>query len=658
MTAPRYRYDRIVVASFPVVLLAAALGGWWLWREREAALLEAAEATAREEVDPVKAKMEEAAAAAPDIDTTIRVVHEIDRALADKATMREYLAAAAAQDYRGVAPDVLDARRRILDVLFRLYALQTRAEEQEELWAVSSEYLLKTMSLVEVGAATPTGVDIDRAQAQKLLEDLRKEKAEHARVTDAIRKEEGALYEAVSDYAATLRPHVEAWEKLCLLRDRARLAARSGDWAAAEQAALAAIALSPGEREAHLLAAQAILEGGTPEDWQRAEALLDEVLTRHPDQSAPALLLKGVLARKRGEVRAATLDFEQSASMYPKQAAKLADMLDPYRQRAYLDQSRQGGWILEGYRSTMLGAGYFSPDLQLAKASFEAGQFEAGRQRVLEHFGRRRAQAQWDFLLSDIQFCLDLLGEDYRAIFPEDAWLDLVVKPELIGGGISLAVDNRSERTLRNATLVLAIQYTDMLPGQYVAKAAEKTLPAVLPRETTDFGSLDIDAEWLGKQKTRADVVQHRAVLLSDDAVVWVDTDEFKMAEAKEFRERPKASPTMASKMDTLVSEAGRAATVAAATRLGDDGVVLELPRGLSILAPVFTLSYGGREIAATKNVIEGDKIKLDFRGLANFEAADASLGDLVLTVGSVFGERRLRWAPAGGMKWRFVGME
>lgn len=658
MTTPRYRYDRLFVAALALALPLACAGGAWVWHVREEAALAAAEEAARREVDPVKKRMDEAATAEPDIDTTIRVVHEIDRALADHATMRDYLAAAAAQDYRGVAPDVLAARERILDVLFRLYALQTKAEEQDELWAVSAEYLLKTMSLVQVDAFSTTGVDVDRAQAQKLLDDLRAEKAEHARVSNALRAEEAALYDAVSAYAATLRPHLEAWEELNLLRDRARLAVRNGDWATARAAAEAAIAKAPREREAHLIAAQAMLEGGTPEDWDEAERLLTETLTLHPDQSAPTLLLMGVLARKRGNEAAATDAFNQSASRYPQQAARLADMLDPYRQRAYLDQSRQGGWILEGYRSTMLGAGYYSPDLQLAKGLFDRGQFEQGRKHVLEHFGRRRAQAQWDDILADIQFCHDLLGEDYLAIFPEDAWLDLVVEPELLGGGITLAVDNRSERTLRNATLVLAIQYTDMLPGQYVAKAAEKTLPAVLPRETTSFGSLDIDQAWLGKPKTRADVVQHRAVLLSDDAVVWVDTDAFKMAEAKQFRERPKADASMNAKMDTLVREAGRAATVTAATRLGEDGVVLALPRGLSILAPVFSLSYGGRDIAATSNVIEGDRIVLDFRGLANFEAKDAVPQDLVLTVGSVFGEKRLRWVPDGGMSWRFAGVE
>jgi hypothetical protein len=428
--------------------------------------------------------------------------------------------------------------------------------------------------------------------------------------------------------------------------------------------------MAPREREAHLLAAEAILADPTlgAEDLDRAEALLQETLAEHPDQSAPTLLLEGVLARRRGDEAAATLAFEQSAAMYPKQAARLADMLDPYRQRAWLDQSREGSWILESYRSTMLGAGFYSPDLQLAKGLFDAGQFDAGKARVLEHFGRRRAQAQWDFILSDIAFCQDLLGEDYREIFPEDAWLDLVVSPEMLGKGIALAVDNRSPQTLRNATLVLAIQYTDMLPGQYVATAAERTLPAVLPHETTDFGRLDVDTTWLGKPKTVADIVQHRAVLLTDDAVIWVDTDAFKIAEADEFRDAARRSPQraaaptplqqeMAARLDRLAAEAARTASLEAATRIGDDGVVIHLPRALSILGPVFRLEYAGRTITAASNVIDGDAIVLDFRGLANFEAADASLGDIVLTIGSVFGERRLRWSPDGPLSWRFAGV-
>ena len=109
---------------------------------------------------------------------------------------------------------------------------------------------------------------------------------------------------------------------------------------------------------------------------------------------------------------------------------------------------------------------------------------------------------------------------------------------------------------------------------------------------------------------------------------------------------------------DLVVQNAAQQGGRLEVARLGEDGVVLKLPRGLSILSPVFTLAYGGKTITATKNVIEGDSIVLDFRGLANFEAADAKMGDLVLTVGSVFGEKKLRWTPGEGMAWRFAGVE
>ncbi len=657
------RYDRILIGALTALAISGAVGGWLWWQQRGAALREAQVETAAREAAPVLAAMEKAASTPPDIDSTIRVIHELDRALADHTSMRDYFAAAAAEDYSGVAPEVLAGRKRILTILSRLYGLETRAEDQQAMWELSSEYLLKAMSLVEVEGSLTSPVGVDRAQAQRLLEDIREEKAEKADLTEAIRGEQEELFDAVTAYSAALRPHVEAWDKLCLLRDRARLAARNGDWTAARVAAEAAITMAPREREAHLLAAQALLEGGSDEDLGRVDQLLAAVLAEHPDQSAPALLLEGILARRRGDTSAATLAFQQSAANYPKQAMRLADMLDPYKQRAWLDKSREGSWILESYRSTMLGAGTYSPDLQLAKDLFAAGKFDEGKARVLEHFGRRRAQAQWDFLLSDVGFCIDLLGADYRSIFPEDAWLDLVVEPEFIGKGIALSVNNRSQRSLRNATLILALQYTDMLPGQYVATAAERTLPVVLPRETTDFGRMDVDIEWLGKPKGVGDIVQHRAVLLTDDAVIWVDTDAYKIAEAKEFREvsrRSTPSATqreMGERLDTLAREAAAAASITAATRLGQDGVVIRLPRGLSILGPVFRLEYAGNTIVATSNVIEGEEIVLDFRGLANFEDSDLPLGDIVLTVGTVFGERTLKWTPAGPLAWRFAGL-
>ena len=113
----------------------------------------------------------------------------------------------------------------------------------------------------------------------------------------------------------------------------------------------------------------------------------------------------GVVEGQRGDFGAAQLHLQQSATYYPKQADQLSDMLDPYKQRGFLRKSREGGLIIELYKSTMLGGGTFSPDLQLAKLLFEQGDFEAGRKKVMDHFARRRAQQQWDFIISDLRYC-------------------------------------------------------------------------------------------------------------------------------------------------------------------------------------------------------------------------------------------------------------
>ena len=320
-------------------------------------------------------------------------------------------------------------------------------------------------------------------------------------------------------------------------------------------------------------------------------------------------------------------------------------------------QSRDAHCILELYKATMLGAGAFSPDLQMAKLAFEEGDFEGGQQKVMDHFSRRRAQQRWDLVLSDLQFCHALLGEDYRRIFPEDAWLDLTIKPTLIGGGLKLAVRNRSPHTLHNATLVLVIQFTDMHPDDYETMTADKTEPAVLAHETTSFGDLDIEFSLHGELKGRDDIVQHRAILVSDEAVIWVDTDEFKIAEAEEFRSRrfrgtasapPDGQQPMSPLMSSLVSRVLRTlpqdTTIEVEDGMLRDVLGFSLPRELAALRPVFRLRIGDEATAPAENLIEGDRIKLRFAGKTKLDRS--SPPPVVLDVSTGFGTLELAYAP------------
>jgi len=664
-------------------VLAAAVGGiglWW-WTDRSARLeaeaLAAQEARAAEAFDAAQRKLE-AEGPTYDIDKTVRIIHSVDVALQEHDDFDSYLRYMAQQDYRDVAPEVLRARSELLEVLQPLYAKQTQLEDQQAMWELTSELMLATLSVVSVSGdvdlVAPSGeFSVDREQARALWRDLKdrqEQKRELQRDIDALEEE---LVEALVGYADVYYQYVDEWDQLAILRDRAYLAVHNQDWGAARAAAQAAVERAPKEREAHLLLALAMIEQGNPEDEAEIRRLLGETMEQHPDRTAPALLLLGALEARTGRSDEAKLALQQAAAYYPKQADALLDMLDPYKMRGFLRESREGSFIVEQYKSTMLGAGYFSPDLQMAKLHFDAGDFASGKAKVLDHFARRRNQQQWDFILDDIAFCQELLGPDFWQIFPEDTYLDLEVSKAMLGSSLNLAVRNRSPKTLRNATLVLALHFTDMYPDMYEALPAPQTVPAVAAHETTDFGSLEIEQSYGGKSKTVDDIVEHRAILVTNDAVLWVDTDAFKLARAQareEARRTPdvggaKPAPAPAEQHPEFMET--RQAILAGLTtgldlhieqKYGADNVLIELPRELSILRPVFRLKYGDQLYHAEDNLIEGDRISLRFAGVENFDDASVPAEDLQLVVGSPFGDLVLTWNAKGQLTWDYAGLD
>ena len=513
----------IAAALFGLGAVALPSGAWWWWTARaarlEAAAHQASADQARQQFQPVMSALAPAATPAPiDLDATIRIVREIDVVSDRHTSMQDDLAMMAHNDYRGVDPDVLAARKRLLKLQFALVAKEEEQGDKEAAWDFSRKLVLSTLSVVsasgKVGVGAPEGgFSVDREQAQKLLAELEAEQADKKRLRQDIDGLQAQLFDATYDYSTVYTRVVDDWDRLCVLRDRAYLAAHDKDWKTVKASADAAIAQAPQEREAHLLDAMAMIEDGDPDDRDAARTLLTAYIHDHPDETAPAFLLLGVAEEKAGNAEAARLNFEQSAAYYPKQADKLTDMLDPYKMRAYLRKSREGGYILEQYQSMMLGAGYYSPDLQMAKADFDHGDVYAGRQKVTDHFARRRSQQQWAFILQDIDYAHDLLGPQMHDLFPEDSYLDLTVSPSMFGGNsISVGVVNRSDKTLHNATLILALHFTDMHPSDYEPFAAGKTQPAVLAHDTTDFGKVDVTTKLWGVDKGVSDIVQDRAV--------------------------------------------------------------------------------------------------------------------------------------------------
>lgn len=648
-------------------------GVWWWWSAREEAALEAQARRASEEFKPAQEKLDAAVAenkALPvDIDKTVRVIHEMDLAMKNTATLQDYLVYMARQDYRGVAPEVLESRRKLLDVLMQLYAKQTEAQDQEEMWRVSSETILQVASLVSLGAnvdsvgAVPTGGDahvaFDKQQAQKLLAEVEERRETRLKLRKDITGLENQLLQTIIDYSATWYGYVDQWDRLCMVRDRAYLAASSSDWAAAHAAAAEAIKQAPDEREAHLIAALALIEGGQQLDPEgpTPEALLADYVDKHPDATAPALLLMGVQEAHKGNYEGAKLHLQQASAYYPKQAESLTDLLDPYKSRSYLRKSREGGYIVQLYQSTMDGAGYFSPDLQMARIYFQSGDADAGRQKVLDHFQRRRTQAEWSFILDDVKFAERWLGKDFKAMLPEAAFLDLTVKPALIGEKVSLAVDNHADRTLHNATLLLALHMTDMAPGDYEVMKAGDTQAAVTAHQSTSFGDVEIQVDVFGDKKGVKDVVEHRAILISDEAVSWVDTEVYKIAEADEFKKARVAKAAPVDPVDvSLASLVQHTAKAHWTSAIGKDSVEITLPRELSLLSPTFRLKVGDVVLTPETKDLGEDGIKLRFENVFNFEDDSTARPDLSLLVGGPGSTMELHWTPGQGFDYALRG--
>lgn len=577
-----------------------------------------------------------------DIDKTIRVIHEIDQAIITNDNLEDYLMKISKQDYRNVAPEVLQARKKLLLTTMEIYGQQTRLKDQPDYWDLIREYTLAAGSGINPEGLTNAipldGIKYDPEMTKKAYEQHLESKKVSEDIKIEIRALKSKLLNQVYEYSAVYYKYYDEWDRVCLHRDKSYLAARSGQWDVVENEANNAIKKAPYDKEAHILKGLAMVAAmpsanepfislkENPTVEQDALPFLDEFIHNNPSYSAPALLLKGVYFQRKGDLKTAKLLFEESAAYYPKQADILQNNFDPYRMRAYLRKSKEGNQITEMYKTTMLGGGFFTPDLQLAKLYYASNNPEMGKSKVLDHFQRRRNQSQWDYIISDIRFCETAFGSEFRKILPENNFLQLKVKPTLIGNKLNLSIVNQSDKRLQNASLILCVQFTDMMRDDYVSIKVEKTLPAILPNEENSFDAQEIVHNIFGKEKTVDDIVLVRAIVISDEGVNWVDTDDFKFEKIKKDREQlAKLDKIEAEKINKdlgfdknavikLIKENAKISISSSKISL-NNVLSVNMPRQLAFLNPLFRLSGDGNVlIEPSQNSLNNNGIKLDFK--------------------------------------------
>ena len=335
------------------------------------------------------------------IEQTMRVINGLELALASNS-YREFVHSLAREDLRGVPAEVLESRKDMLQILNKLHVRQSKLKEQENAWLLTQNISQITLNTISTLASSPVPLgpekvtEISAQGIQNGFSQIRERDQIRSKLKEDIREIEDELAEFLVDYSRIYYKYLDEWDKILVHRDKAYLAVNSANFATAREAISIVLEKNPQDKEARLLGALVDIEtsdliGATGDPVDRDPLpKLEAYINENPAESAPALLLKGVHLSRTGDFENARTSFEQAAVNYPRQSEALIDRLNPYRVRSvWLKKSREGNYILDLYKATMLGAGYFSPDLQLARMYFDRDEFDKGKEKVLDHFSRR-----------------------------------------------------------------------------------------------------------------------------------------------------------------------------------------------------------------------------------------------------------------------------
>ena len=500
-----------------------------------------------------------------DLEKTVRVMNALELAQANSENFDEFLKVMARQDYEGVAPDVLEAKQKLMPVLQYMYQLRALDAELSDAWILARSAAtggmkmvgdVDIMDVVNTVMGNPIVLlDIFRKEDASKVTDTafsnyKKDKELRQNVRNDIAKLEASYLKYLSDYAPIYQKYMKA------LQGAENILKKSpGNAEVQLLIAQAEIILTPGQlprggekaplnsleggKEGPLKlpqvgdkSASESLPSGRLEGVEMSEGVLstlDNYMAQNPDKTAPALLLRGVLYKRMGYADEALSCFHQASIEYPRQADQLTEMLDSYCMRNSLNKTSEGLYLLQLYRSMMEGNGVFSPNLMKAKYYADNGRQEESRNEIYNHFFRRGNQKYYDGLLSDMQFCEQNLPASFKQLLIDRKFLDVKVEPDskwLVLNDdeeMQVTIQNKSGKRLENVRLFLCIHYTDMHKDEYYVVKVPQTVSIIEPD-----GEVEIEDVPLGyRDKKYADITRIRAIAMTDDRLCWVDDIQF-----------------------------------------------------------------------------------------------------------------------------------
>ena len=517
-----------------------------------------------------------------DIEKTVRVINALELAQVRSDSFDEFLDYMARQDYSGVAPDVLEAKRKLFPVLEYTYRLRDQDEALSDVWMLMRGAAKGGQTLVENTSATKlflaahgdifallgiyNGEDAERSTAEAFKQ-YENDKELKSKIQEDLQKLRASYRKYLEDYAPIYRKYMKEYDELCVEKDKAYIDLYAGRTGEALSHADNILKKYPDNAEAMLLQSMSLIMIGATQQqplpqtissqqemfipdsladldttpmnsyYAKAQSQLDRYSKMYPDRTAPSLVLQGLLQQQMGNEQAAMSLFHQASVEYPRQASQLTDMLDSYNTRTYLSKTPEGQYLRRLYASTMEGYGLFSPNLLKARHYADQGKMDESREEIYNHFFRRGNQGIYDELLSDMQFCEENLYGAFKGLLLESSYIDVSIEPETSwlfwhsDDVMRVKIVNRSNIDLENVRIFLCIHYTDMYKDEYDVVKVPKSANIIARHSTVDLDTVVLRYQ----DKTYDDITRIRAIAMTDDRICWVDDVNYKQNHALSF---------------------------------------------------------------------------------------------------------------------------
>ena len=209
-----------------------------------------------------------------DLEKTVRVLNALELAQVRSESFDEFLDYMARQDYTGVAPDVLEAKRKLFPVLEYTYRLREQDEQLSDAWmlmrgaARGGETLVRNTSASTLLRAAlgdmfavlgiVNGEDAERSTNEAFAQ-YEKDKKLKSQLRDDLQKLRVSYRQYLEDYTPIYKKYMQEYDALCIEKDKAYLDLYAGRTDEALSHTSSILQKYPDNPEAMLLHAMALI---------------------------------------------------------------------------------------------------------------------------------------------------------------------------------------------------------------------------------------------------------------------------------------------------------------------------------------------------------------------------------------------------------------